>query len=166
MNYSQACQDAIIDPGDGEFHLEVEVDAEDGTLVLFWAANPPNYNTSFSGSGIPFPTPNIAFEETPNQGAVKVENGSFHVFLHFPNSFYTELGQQHIPPRLYFSFCGPEEGEILSVDISNEVPYRRQKLRRPPMPNLLHETPILDTQERILIKHRYPSHNLKNDSQR
>ena len=159
MNYSEACQDAIIDSGDGEFNLEVEVDSDDGTVILYWAANPPNYNTSFSGSGIPFPNPDIAFQGTPNRGAVRVENGLFRVHLHFPNSFYTEMGKDHIPPRLYFSECGPQEGIIQSVDIHNEVPYRRQTLPAPSFPKMVHESPHLDTQERILLKHQYPSHN-------
>lgn len=159
MDFSSVCSDAIIDPGDGEYQLDVSVDLPDNTIVLYWGANPPSYNTSFSGSGLPFPNPNVAFEDTPNKGAVRVVNGQFTVHLHFPNSFYVHMGAEHIPPRLYYSSCSDPSGEILFIDIENEVPSRRQELKDPTYPKVIHSSFELDTQERILRQDGYPLHN-------
>ena len=91
--------------GEGEFLLDIETNAPDNTKLLFWAANPPQYNGSFSGSGLPFPNPDIAFDNTPNVGIVKIKDRKTTVNLFFPNSFYVNLGNTLIPPRFYYKFC-------------------------------------------------------------
>ena len=159
MDFSNVCNDAIIDPGDGEYQLDVNIDLPDNTVILYWAANPPGYNTSFSGSGIPFPNPNIAFDDTPNKGAVRVMNGKFTVYLHYPNSFYVEFGKDYVPPRIYYSSCSDPTGEILYVDIHNEIPSRRQEVKDPEYPKIIQPSFRLDTQERILRQGGYPLHN-------
>ena len=41
--------------------------------IKYWAANPPEFNYSFSGSGLPFPNEDVAFDNTPNRGAVIIK---------------------------------------------------------------------------------------------
>ena len=45
--------------------------------VLFWAPAPPHYNSSFTGSGLPYSNPIQAYEKTPNKGVVQLCNGQF-----------------------------------------------------------------------------------------
>ena len=47
-------------------------DSSKNGLVKFIAANAPDYRQSYSGSGLPFPNPEIAYENTPNKGTAKV----------------------------------------------------------------------------------------------
>ena len=51
------------------------------TTVNFWAASPPDRMTTFAGSGLPFANPEMAFENTPNKGAVRAVDGSFEIRL-------------------------------------------------------------------------------------
>ena len=55
--------------------------------VKYNASSPPTYNSNFSGSGLPYPNEEVAFENTPNRGVAEVINGDFSfvlsVFLFF-----------------------------------------------------------------------------------
>jgi hypothetical protein len=46
-------------------------------FIKYTAANPPTYNNSFSGSALPYPSEEIAYENTPNRGVVEIMNGKF-----------------------------------------------------------------------------------------
>ena len=52
------------------------------------AANPPTYSQSYTGSGQPYPNPDIAYENTPNRGAVKATGNHFEFRIRFPNAYY------------------------------------------------------------------------------
>ena len=69
--------------------------------ISYYSANPPDYRHSFTGSGLPFPNPEIAFDNTPNKGVVESVNGEFQIKLYFPNSFYTSLEKIYTQPTLY-----------------------------------------------------------------
>ena len=43
--------------------------------LFYWAAAPPTYGTSISGSGMPYPNPVVAFDITPNKGVVEFLSG-------------------------------------------------------------------------------------------
>ena len=64
----ELCEGIIENTGDGNITItgKLKIDKQ-SAKIIFWAANPPDYNTSFSGSGLPFPSPEIAFEDTKNQ---------------------------------------------------------------------------------------------------
>ncbi len=47
------------------------------TYVKYWASAPPTYGQSFTGSGMPYPNPAVAFQDTPNKGVVKVTGGTY-----------------------------------------------------------------------------------------
>lgn len=101
----------------------VPASASGNTTVNFWAASPPDRMTTFAGSGLPFANPEMAFENTPNKGAVKAANGAFEIRLQFPNSFYVNMGKTLLPPHVLLKFCEPQS-EIKAIIIGESIPHR------------------------------------------
>jgi hypothetical protein len=58
---------------EGNFIVEGKV-PDNIKFVKYWAASPPTYSLSFSGSGLPYPNQEVALEKTPNQGVAEVKN--------------------------------------------------------------------------------------------
>ena len=69
--------------------------------VVIIAANPIDRMSNYSGSGLPFPNYEIAFENTPNIHNVD-SSGTFNISFKYPNSFYTPDGINKIKPSIYF----------------------------------------------------------------
>ena len=62
--------------------------------IRYFAASPMDKITGFSGAGLPFPNPEIAFESTLNQGEIEVEReNAFEISLLKPNSYYVHMGR-------------------------------------------------------------------------
>ena len=58
-------------------------DSNQNGLIKFIAANAPDYRQSYSGSGLPFPNPEIAYENTQNKGTARVVDGNFQFSIDF-----------------------------------------------------------------------------------
>lgn len=166
------CQGVTEDAGEGEYVVNGHTDAPDGSMVLFWAPCPPNYNGSYSGSALPYPSPLIAFDNTPNKGAVRVSGGTFKFNLRFPGSFYAGLGTYYVPPQVYYKICAggdtSQESQVHSITLGDGIPFRT--LTYPPPPNTAprrncmfydgrDKLPVR-TQEQILRDSGYPDKNL------
>lgn len=72
------------------------------------AAHPIQRMTSYSGSGLPFPCPNMALHNTPNQYTIHSE-GEFTTHFSYPNAYYTNDNLQKIPPSV-FVILTPADG--------------------------------------------------------
>ena len=165
-----SCENVVEDKGSGEYVISGETSAPDGAMVLFWAPNPPNYNTGFSGSGLPFPNPDIAFDNTPNKGAVKVINKKFQFNIRYPSSFYVGLGSYYVEPHIYYKVCDStgKESKIYSIKIGEGIPYRTLTYPPPPSsaprkgPEFYNGRDLLPvrTQEQILRDSAYPEKNV------
>ena len=64
------------------------------------AAHPIDRMTNYSGSGLPWPCPNFAFDNTPSRLQVS-KDGSFQGKFRYPNSYYTYDAFEKIPPSLF-----------------------------------------------------------------
>lgn len=84
--------------------------------VTIFAANTIDTKVSYSGSGLPFPNDEIAFENTPN--IYELKDNTFNVSFSYPNSFYTSDHRIKIPPTIFFKF----------VDNNDTVSYESIKL--------------------------------------
>lgn len=69
------------------------------------APNAPDRITSYSGSALPFPCSNVAFDATPNRFAIN-SNGIFRVEFVYPNSFYLPDGRTVIKPSVFLIIDG------------------------------------------------------------
>lgn len=168
-----SCKDAIIDTGDGEYTVEGNYDGPNDSIVLFWAANPPNYNNSYSGSGLPFANPEMAFENTPNKGAVKLKGGKFKFNIRYPNSFYAGLGSVYIPPQVYYKVCNKNnKGKVNVLKLGEGIPFRSLTYAPPPT-SAPRKSPMfykggwelpVRTQEQILRDSGYPNKDIMPDN--
>ena len=135
--------------------------------IIFWAAAPANYMQSFSGSGLPFPNPEMAYENTPNKGSVRAKNGEFSIKMFYPNSFYIDLGTTYVPPHINFEICDGSKKKSFAVQIGEGIPYRTLTYAPPPGgrprtdPLFYQQEDKVDfrTQEEILRDSAFPKEN-------
>lgn len=127
-------------------------DVDDG-VVDFIAACPPDRRTSFSGSGLPFATPEQALLETPNVGRLSVlsKNTPLSIDIITPNSFY--VGSSKVYPTLFIRYKSKKKYCIRAIKLADHIPYRM--LFHTPHNAEVNETHT--NQELILRKKAYPS---------
>lgn len=137
-------------------------------FIKFIAANPPTFNQSFSGSGLPYPNKEAAFEDTPNKGIVQIQNGKFEFKLQFPNSYYDNMGKVYVCPCFYYQITDGKgsETKMEVVKLGNGIPYRtltwpqQRNWYEGPMFYCNNNLPVR-TQEQILRDSAYPVKNME-----
>ena len=119
-----SCGGVVVDGGDGEFVVKGKLKTDiSNAKLLYYAPNPPTYCSSYSGSGLPYPNPSAAFENTPNKGAVIINSdGKFSFRVRYPNSYYTGLGSVYVPPHVFVKVCGQDK--IHTIELGNGIPFR------------------------------------------
>lgn len=162
-----SCNGLVIDEGDGEFSVKGRLIGKNNKNIIWWAANPPTYITSFSGSGLPYPNPNIAYENTVNKGMVKTDcNGYFHFRVRYPNSYYTGLGSKLVEPNCHIKLCDSNESH--TIKLGNGIPFRMltypplissHRPRKNPMFYSGRDKLPVRTQEQIIRDSEYPTIN-------
>ena len=168
------CEGILSYGGDGDVEVKGSVKTiMSNPKVIFWAANPPTYSTSYSGSGLPYHSADQAFDKTPNLGVVQAENGKFQFKLKFPNSYYSGLGTVYMPPHVYIKVCeNGTDGKVESIKLGDGIPFRM--LTYPPPPSQAprcssifyggrNKLPVR-TQEQILRDSSYPNINKMPDN--
>lgn len=122
--------------------------------VRFWASSPPTYNCSFSGSGVPYPSREIAFQDSKNIGKVPVQNNQFSFYIQYPNSYYDNLGTVYVPPTVIVQVfendkeIGPKENIILGEGI----PYRSLTFNKK---RNLNDGPMFYNNQHLKIRSQY-----------
>lgn len=150
--------------------VEVKVtmhETVDGGIVRYFAASPPDYRSSFSGSGLPFANAEQAFQNTPNKGTVRLPAGSntFVLRLLYPNAYYVNLGSVLVPSVVHFRYTSGGQPRARAHVISTGVPYRM--LTYPAQhTRSRHDAGFYDnrdlpirTQEQILRSYAFPAAN-------
>ena len=79
--------------------------------IIIIAPNPIDRMSNYSGSGLPFPNYEIAFENTPNIHKVDT-SGVFDISFKYPNSFYMPDGINKIKPSIYFIFTANDNNSF------------------------------------------------------
>lgn len=170
LNTTLSCNVVNTNSEDGDYTVKGVVTASNNARLVYWAANPPDYHASFSGSALPFPNPEMAYDETPNKGSVPIVNGQFLFKVRFPNSYYTHLGTIYNEPHVYVKVCEPGniESDVKKINLNNGVPFRMMTY-----PNITNNTQprtqpgfyhdpndrSLRNQEQILQSRSYPTKN-------
>lgn len=137
--------------------------------VKFWAASPPTYSSNFSGSGLPFPNEDVAFEKSENIGTADISNGNFSFSLRYPNSYYTNMGSKYVHPevqlQVFDTNTNKSVSEIQHINLGEGIPFRT--LTYPEQRNwsegpLFYKKSILPSvrsQEQILYDSAFPKTN-------
>lgn len=143
--------------------------------LMFWAAAPIRPGHSFSGNGLPFANPHIAYENTPNKGEVALTTGGRFTFTlnHLPNAYYVGNGTIYMPPHVSLKVCADEEcnAEYVSVKIDEGIPFRTMTYPAPPSKKprdgpMFYSEPWhgARTQEEILRARAFPEKNVMPDN--
>jgi len=103
-----------------------------GTKVRYWAANSPDSHLSLTGTALPFPNREVAFNPSMNVGnVVSDDRGRISFQITHPNSYYTCTGRQLIPPHLNFAIdFGNGQEKLYYVPLNNG--YRSRSLTNLP----------------------------------
>ncbi len=124
----QDCQSPAPSKTGGDFVMKGRINPQKNpnAAVKYWAANPIDRRDSFVGSGLPFPTSEIAYENTPNTGVVKAINSQYTINMWFPNCFYVDLGRTLLPPHVLIKVCdgSGSESDIEAI-VVGDVPKHR-----------------------------------------
>jgi hypothetical protein len=132
-------------------------------IVNFLAASPPDYRETYTGSGLPFASKLQAFQDTPNQGTVRIVNNEARIKLLLPNSYYEDFNTL-VAPYVDIIYTAINDRERhLTIYLNNAVPYRSLAY-----PELRSNVMFYDggfnlpvrTQEQILLESAYPSKNI------
>jgi hypothetical protein len=137
--------------------------------LTFKACSPADRRTSFSGSGLPFPSANFGFENSPNVGSLKLDqNNVFVLEMMTPNSYYMGLGTLLIPPTIYFTYNNRNGTQTDAVKLCDSIPYRSLTYpgsRTSPDFYSSYSTLPVRGQEEIIKTNQYPSDTMKEYSQ-
>ena len=90
--------------------------------LLYWAPSPVDYRSSYTGSGLPFPSTEQAFENTPNRGVVDYNKRIFKFKVQNPNAYYKSLGSEYVKPHIAFKLVN--NNHIFNIVLNNEIPFR------------------------------------------
>jgi hypothetical protein len=109
--------DSSIYTFDGQF------EGLNNATVKYWAANPIARNYSYSGSALPYPNPEVAYENTPNQGYSLLDNnGRFNIKLDSPSGYYVRQGKILLKPHVHFKVL--DSDKVFTITIADFFPYR------------------------------------------
>lgn len=164
------------DTFEGEYSISGEIvtlrgkinDTIKGHTIRYMAASPADRRMSFSGSGLPYSSPQMAFGNSPSRGDIEpgVEN-SFEIEFEMPNSYYTNLGTNLICPSVYLKYENGIETVTINIELTDPIPYRmltypsRYTLARTNADFYQNILPLpVRTQEQILRDSAYPSKNM------
>ncbi len=129
------CQGVVNYAGDGDLTVNGEIKGYEGMTVdiIYWSAAPATRGMGFSGSGMPYPNPDQAYDQTPNQGSTKMINGRFTIKLKSPNAYYVGLGTLYVPPTLHVKVCG--DNTVHHIPVGHGIPFRTLTYPAPPSKN-------------------------------
>lgn len=131
-----SCEGMVLNNDSGDIIVKGKTKSNNpNATVLFWAPAPADYITSYSGSGLPFASQEMAFDNTPNTGSVKSSDGNFEFKLKYPNGYYTGLGTVYMSPHVNIKVCENDKEqckEIVTIKLSEGIPFR--SLSYPPPP--------------------------------
>ncbi len=89
------------------------------------APTTPDVRQSYAGSGLPFPSELIAFENTKNYGKINLPaDGRFQFQILRPNAYYINNGATLIKPHVKIIV---DSKDIFEVKLGEPIPYRSLK---------------------------------------
>lgn len=123
------------------------------------APNPIDRMTNYSGSGLPFPSANIAFENTPNIFLIN-NTGNFNINFYYPNSYYDCNGKDKIISPIFFILQdNKQEKKILKYVLKDLNPLRtlvnRENRKSPEFYYNKENIINIDTQENIMKQYKH-----------
>ena len=146
-----SCKGVVLNKGNGNLKIIGEVNSNTpNPKLIYWAAAPATLSTSYSGSGLPYASPEQAYEDSMNVGSVECCNKTFEINIYMPNSYYVGLGSLYVPPNIHFKIC--EEGsdnKFMTIKLNDGIPYRTLTYPAPPSKTPRTNALFYDNRERL-----------------
>ena len=90
--------------------------------IQYWAANPVFQNGSDDGSGLPYPNPETAYENTPSYGVVPTRKGYFQITIRRPSQYYVKQGKILLKPHIHFVLT--QQNKVMTLILGESIPNR------------------------------------------
>jgi hypothetical protein len=136
------------------------LDDVDNGMIKYIAPSPATHYTSFSGSGMPYPSEEIAFTNTPNVGQQKLKLNKFNIELIMPNSYCKNLCNDIVEPELLIKYISDGKHNIIKIPVGNKILYRSHNYPKQRTSPLFYKNNLdIMSQEDILINSSYPNVN-------
>lgn len=122
--------------------------------VMIMAPQTIDKTSSYSGTGLPFPCADIAFEGTKNTYQVQ-SNGIIDIMFTYPNSYYSVANKNKIVSSIFFVFeNNNDEQEFVRLELKDLYPLRtlinRESRNGPEFYSSKYEMLPIDTAEVIM----------------
>ena len=99
----------VLNPG---FYSSMEI----------YASAPIDRLTSYSGSALPFPCAEVAFNGSPNYALIPA-NGIIDVVFSYPNGFNSQDAFTKVPPTIFLKFVPRNGADPIKVSYPLEDPF-------------------------------------------
>lgn len=137
-----------------EIKITGRVLADRFSNVLLIAPNPIDKMGSYSGTGLPFPCSDIAFEGTKNISKVG-KDGKINATFSYPNSYYSVADKKKIVSSVFFVFEAEDaKQEFVRFQLKDIYPLRtlinRETRTGPEFYSAKHELLHIDTAFEIM----------------
>ncbi len=161
------CKGVAINSGDGNITVKGNVTSETlDPIIVFWAANPTELRGSYSGSGLPYATPDQAYDRTPNYGAVRAADGYFEFKVQSPSAYYAALGTVYVNPHVHIKVCENDKEDHHVIQLGEGAPFRTLTYPAARSNENFYDQKNLPirSQEQILYDSAYPDTNKTPDN--
>lgn len=123
MQFSSQLANAVVRISDDGMHVNIKgnvLNASRYDSMQLVAPSPATRGVSYSGSALPYPCPQIAFEGTPNVADVPA-NGMFDAVFAYPNSYYSHDAFTKVASSIFLTLS-ERGGERPAVFVRFELP--------------------------------------------
>lgn len=165
-----------VEPNDnmnGLYSIRVYGTVRDNVIgkVRYIAAAPTHFSGSYMGSGLIYPSREVAFENTPTKGTL--DGISFDLYIRTPSAYTNNNNNDFHPPEILFiydvsdsSTVSGKKEKVVAIPVGNQIPYRNLHY----YPNARNEHGVffydnlfvkpVRTQEQILRDSGYPERTI------
>lgn len=121
--------------------------------AMLIASNPVDVKASYSGTALPFPCADIAFEGTKN--IHRIEGGKFDATFSYPNSYYSVADKKKIVSSVFFVFEDTQKKqEFVRFQLKDLYPLRtlvnRETRNGPEFYSAKHDILHIGTAEEVM----------------
>jgi hypothetical protein len=124
--------------------------------MIVIAANSPDRMTTYTGSSLPFPNSEIAFDGTTNIVEVP-KDGRFTKIFGYPNSYYAPDGCTKVQPSIFFTLYKNQESTpmVFTLELPELIPLQVRTLTHRPLRQVKGPSFYTDKAELIGVRSAY-----------
>jgi hypothetical protein len=123
MNTHTEQYSAIVQITGSRVNIQLSFWGNVGPSINYLAASPATRGMSFTGSGLPYPSQDVAFQNS-SKGNVELDiNKKCMIDVNIPNSYYSAT-MEIVPPTLWIWFTKDGKKMISSIKLCDSIQFR------------------------------------------